>query len=45
MAEYRSLVKEGKEKFKKELESILPDVKLGEKSKTIHSEPFPCGIV
>jgi len=35
VAEYRNLVKEGKEKFKKELESILPDVKLGEKSESL----------
>lgn len=31
MAEYRDLVKKGKERFKKELESILPDVKSGER--------------
>ncbi len=26
IAEYRDLVKEGRERFKKELESIMPDV-------------------
>jgi hypothetical protein len=32
VAEYRDLVKKGREQFQKELESVLPDVKLGEKS-------------
>ena len=31
MAEYRDLVKKGRERFKKELESILPDVKGAER--------------
>jgi MICOS complex subunit MIC60 len=31
LAEYRDLVKKGRERFKKELESILPDVKSGER--------------
>lgn len=36
MAEYRDLVKKGRERFKKELESILPDVKSGERLSGMH---------
>jgi len=32
MQEYKNLVKKGKEQFKKELESIVPDVKIGKTS-------------
>jgi len=38
MAEYRDLVKKGREQFKKELESIMPDVKLGEKKGKLTEE-------
>ena len=34
LKEYHSLIEEGKDKFKKELESIVPEVKLGRKGKS-----------
>ncbi|XP_022235462.1 MICOS complex subunit MIC60-1-like, partial [Limulus polyphemus] len=35
VSEYKDIIEKGKEQFKKELEAILPDVKLGEKYTTL----------
>ena len=37
MQEYRDLVKKGRDQFKKELESITPDIKLGQNWSKIHT--------
>ena len=37
LVEYHQLIEEGKEKFKKELESVVPEVKLGRKGKSNHN--------
>ncbi|XP_072027149.1 MICOS complex subunit Mic60-like [Amphiura filiformis] len=38
LKEYHTLIEEGKEKFKKELESIVPDVKLGRRGKKLSED-------
>ena len=36
MIKYVDLIEKGKQQFKKELESIMPEVKLGDKKGTIY---------
>ena len=45
MQEFKSLVEKGKEQLKKELESIVPDVKLGGKRGKDNDREGPPGIV